>query len=251
MTAAICDDEKILCDQLEKWIKRQAPDCDLALFTSGEALLREKKDFDIIFLDIRMEGIDGIETAKRLRSRRAETILIFITGIKEHVFDAFDVSAFHYLLKPVDEEKFAEVFARAAAEVEKKKGREEAPLFLKSKGRARVLDRNEILYVESQNRMVHFHTAKEIVKIYYDLGKLEQQLGKNFYRCHRGYIVNLGYITEYGKDSITLTNGEVVYLSRRKYREFVKTYMDYLRNGGTLFDTLSSADGFTDSGGFF
>ena len=116
MTAAICDDEKILCDQLEKWIKKQAPDCDLALFTSGEALLREKKDFDIIFLDIRMEGIDGIETAKRLRSRRAETILIFITGIKEHVFDAFDVSAFHYLLKPVDEEKFAEVFARAAAE---------------------------------------------------------------------------------------------------------------------------------------
>lgn len=62
-----------------------------------------------------------------------------------------------------------------------------------------------------------------MLEVYFDMEDLEQQLGKNFYRCHRGYIVNMGY---YGKDSISLTNGETIYLSRRKYKEFVKAYME-------------------------
>ena len=86
--------------------------------------------------------------------------------------------------------------------------------------------------------MVNFHTTKEILKIYFDMGELEKRLGEGFYRCHRGYIVNMGYITEYGKDTISLTNRETIYLSRRKYKEFVKTYMDYLRNGGILLESL-------------
>ncbi len=244
MRIAICDDEKVICDQIEKLVKRQEPDCDTELFVSGEELLREKKNFDLIFLDIQMEGINGIEVAKTLRNKKEEAILIFITGIKEYVFEAFDVSAFHYLLKPIEETKFIEVFARAVAEfekkdeLEKKKEREEESFVIKAKGRTIILNRNDILYIESQNRMVNFHTTKEILELYFDMGNLETRLGKNFYRCHRGYIVNMGYITEYGKDRISLTNGETIYLSRRKYKEFVRTYMDYLRNGGMLLESL-------------
>ena len=238
MTIAICDDEKIICDQIEKIIKNQKPNFTIKLFASGEELLKEKENFDIIFLDIYMEGINGIEVARMLRNKKEEAILIFITGIKEYVFEAFDVSAFHYLLKPIEEKKFIEVFARAVTEFERKKERREESFFIKSKGRNIILNRKDILYVESQNRMVIFHTTKEILKIYYDMGELEKRLGKGFYRCHRGYIVNMGYVTEYGKDSISLTNGESVYLSRRKYKEFVKTYMDYLRSGGILLESL-------------
>lgn len=238
MNIAICDDEKAICRQIEKLVKTQEPDCDTVLFFSGEELLRADKIFDIIFLDIQMEGINGIETAKLLHHKKETSILIFITGIKEYVFDAFDVSAFHYLLKPVDSKKFSEVFARAAAEVKRKKGREEETFFIKSKGRNIILNRNHILYIESQNRMVNFHTTNEVLELYFDMRELEQRLGKGFYRCHRGYIVNMGYIAEYGKDSISLTNGETIYLSRRKYKEFVKTYMDYLRKGGILLESL-------------
>lgn len=236
MEIAICDDEKAMCDHLEELVKRQAPDCHTELFFSGEELLREKKTFDIIFLDIQLEGMNGIDAARILRKGNQEAVLIFITGLKEYVFEAFDVSAFHYLLKPVREEKFEEVFARAATEVERKREREEETLFIKSKGRTVILNRKDILYVESQNRKVNFHTAKETLELYFDMEKLEKRLGKNFYRCHRGYIVNMGYVAEYGKDSISLTNGETVYLSRRKYKEFVKAYMDYLRNGGALLE---------------
>lgn len=237
MNIAVCDDEKIICNQIEKLVKIQEPDCDIELFASGEELLKADTVFDIIFLDIQMDGINGIETAKTLRNKKQVSVLIFITGMKEYVFDAFDVSAFHYLLKPVEENKFSEVLAKAAAEVRMKKGEEEL-FFIKSKGRNVILNRNDILYIESQNRMVNFHTTKEILKIYSDMKNLEQQLGKNFYRCHRGYIVNLGYVTEYEKDSISLTNGENIYLSRRKYKEFVKIYMDYLRKGGILLESF-------------
>lgn len=182
MKIAICDDEKIICDQIEKLVKRQAPDCDTMLFGSGEELLRADNIFDILFLDIQMEGINGIEAAKILRDKKKVSILIFITGIKEYVFDAFDVSAFHYLLKLVEEKKFSEVFARALTKVRRKKEQEEVSFFVKSKGRTVVLDRNDILYIESQNRMVYIYTTKEILKLYLDMRDLERQLGK-----HLGY----------------------------------------------------------------
>ena len=234
MTIAICDDEKPICEQVEKLVKKQMPDCNTELFASGEALLKETNVFDIIFLDIQMDDINGIQAARMLRNKKEEALLIFITGLKEYVFEAFDVSAFHYLLKPIEEKKFAEVFAKAVSEAEKKRGLTEEPFFMKSNGKTIILNRNHILYVESQNRMVNFHTTNECLELYSDMRDLEQQLGRNFYRCHRGYIVNMGHIAEYEKDRISLTIG----LSRRKYKEFVKVYMDYLKKGGALLGSF-------------
>ncbi len=238
MTIAICDDEKPICEQVEKLVKKQMPDCNTELFASGEALLKETNVFDIIFLDIQMDDINGIQAARMLRNKKEEALLIFITGLKEYVFEAFDVSAFHYLLKPIEEKKFAEVFAKAVSEAEKKRGLTEEPFFMKSNGKTIILNRNHILYVESQNRMVNFHTTNKCLELYSDMRDLEQQLGRNFYRCHRGYIVNMGHIAEYEKDRISLTNGETIGLSRRKYKEFVKVYMDYLKKGGALLESF-------------
>ena len=241
MNIAICDDEKILCEQLEELLTKQAAACkidSIDAYDTGSALLAAKRHYDIIFLDIQMEGMNGIETARTIRERKDDAVLIFVTGLKDYVFDAFDVAAFHYLLKPIEEKKFAEIFARAVAAAEKKRGLAEEPFFIKSNGKTIILSRNHILYVESQNRMVNFHTANECLELYSDMRDLEQQLGRNFYRCHRGYIVNLGHIAEYGRDRIALTNGETICLSRRKYKEFVKVYMDYLRKGGALLESF-------------
>lgn len=251
MTAAICDDEKILRDQIEGLIKGQETGWEIKQFASGEELLGQKDSFDVIFLDIRMEGINGIETARALREKQEDSILIFVTGLKEYVFQAFDVSAFHYLLKPIEENAFARVFARAAAEAGRRREKEEGSLAVRARGRTVMFSRGELLYVESRNRMVEFHTTKGILEAYFDMGRLEKELGRCFFRCHRGYIVNMGYIAEYGKDSISLTSGETVYLSRRKYGEFVKAYMDYLKHGGTLFGGISSGHGAADPCGRF
>ena len=157
-------------------------------------------------------------------------VLIFITGLREYVFDALDLYAFQYLLKPVDEKKFAEVLGRAEREAGRK--REKQRIFLKT--RNLTLDQADILYIESRGKKVEIHTVRktEDIQIYAAMEELEGQLGEGFYRCHRSYIVNMVYIAEYNSDSILLTNGNKVYLAKKKYGEFVKAYMWHLQNGG-------------------
>lgn len=232
LNIAIVDDEKIIREQTNNFIHRHYPDCALRSYAAGEDLLAAHMQFDIIFLDIKMEGVNGIETARELRRQQADTVLIFITGMKEYVFEAFDVSAFHYLLKPIDEGKLLEVLDRAVREVEKRKDGRHRQLFVRTKGRSLTIDQSDILYIESKAKKAEIHTVKETIEIYASMNELEEQLGESFYRCHRGYLVNMAYIAEYGADSISLAGGETVYLTKKKHSEFVKTYMWYLQNGG-------------------
>ena len=230
MNIAVVDDEKLILKQIGGLIEKQMPNCCLDTYVTGDELLGAGKRFDIVFLDIQMDGMDGIETAKRLRKRQDDIVLIFVTGNREYVFDALDLYAFHYLLKPVDENKFREVLERAAEEVAKKK--EKRFLFLKK--RNLTLDQADILYIESRAKKVEIHTDgfKDIIEIYATMEELEGQLGEDFYRCHRAYIVNMAHITQYDNDSITITNGDRIYLTKKKYGDFVKAYMWYLQNGG-------------------
>lgn len=93
------------------------------------------------------------------------------------------------------------------------------------------MEKDSILYIESRGKKVEIHTKGETIEAYASMNELEAQLGKGFFRCHRGYLVNMAYVAEYDSESITLNNGEYVYMAKEKYREFVKSYMRYLRNG--------------------
>lgn len=122
-----------------------------------------------------------------------------------------------------DDEKVTE-------DMEKRK--EGKKLFIKTK--KLMLDYADILYIESRAKKVEIHTVdeKESIEIYATMEELEGQLGEGFYRCHRAYIVNMAHITEYSRDTITLTNGDQVYSAKKKYRKFEKAYKCYLENGG-------------------
>ncbi len=230
MDIAVVDDEKAIREHICAMIEGQKPGNSIEACATGEELLASEKWFDIVFLDIQMDGMNGIEAARKLRERQEDAVLIFITGIKEYVFDALDLYAFHYLLKPLDEKKFAEVLEKAAWEAKKKK--EKKCIFLKT--RNLTLDQSDILYVESRAKKLEIHTAgaDKAIEIYASMDELEGQLGEDFYRCHRAYIVNMAHITEYDNESITLTNGDKVYLTKKKYGGFVKAYMWFLQNGG-------------------
>ena len=235
MDIAVVDDEKAIREHICGLVEEQQPGSRIEAYATGEELLASGKRFDIVFLDIQMEGMNGIEAARCLREKNAnlgveDTVLVFITGIRDYVFDALDLYAFQYLLKPIDEGKFAEVLERAVREAAKKK--ERRVLFIKS--RNLTLDQSEILYIESRAKKVEIHTAgaAQAVEIYAAMDELEGQLGENFYRCHRAYIVNMDCIKEYDSESITLTNSDRVYLTKKKYGEFVKAYMWHLQNGG-------------------
>ena len=247
MNIAVVDDEEIIRQQIHGFIKKQKPESEISDFSTGEELLAAGREFDIIFLDIQMKGIDGIETARVLRKQHKDMILIFITGRKEYVFQAFDVMAFHYLVKPIEETRFAEVFHRAVQEAVRRQKRAGRRLFVKTKDRSVTMEADRIVYIESMLKKVRIRTTEGMVEAYGSIKELERQLGQGFYRCHRAYLVNMAYITEYNFDTITLAGGQKVYLSKHKHNEFVKVYMKFLRSGGVLLGTDLCTDNFTDS----
>lgn len=230
MNIAVVDDEKVIREYICNLIKEQKPESHIEVYAAGYEMLASEKQFDIVFLDIQMDGMNGIETARILREKQEDAIVIFITGVKEYVFDALDLYAFHYLLKPVDEKKFKEVLQKAERENIKKK--EKKCLFIKT--RNITLNQAGILYIESRAKKVEIHTEEQgkTIVIYGSLDEIGGQLGEDFYRCHRSYIVNMAHITEYDNESITLINGDKVYLAKKKYGDFVKAYMWFLQNGG-------------------
>lgn len=217
----VCDDEKVIVKQVSYMIKKYLPDCEIDEFLSGKDLLSAKKDFDIFFLDIQMEQ-NGIEVARKLREHDENAVIIFITGVKEYVFEAFDVAALHYLLKPVHEEKLREVIDRAVREVQKKADKEKRQLFIKTREKNITLNVNDILYLENEMRKIVAHTKRETITFYGVMSEMEKLVGTGFYRCHRGYLVNMAYVSEYDTDSILLSNGEKIYLSKDRYQDFVK-----------------------------
>lgn len=229
---AVCDDEPAFAEQMMEKIKKYMPECSIQSFLSGEDLLSQGNVFDIYFLDIQMEKQNGIEIAGKLRERDEESVIVFITGAKEYVFQAFDVGALHYLLKPVEDEKLQEVLDRAKKELEKRQNRKDRQIFIKTRKKNITLNVSDILYFENEMRKIAAHTVRGEVSFYGVMAEMEREVGAGFFRCHRGYLVNLSYVAEYSMENITLSNGEKIYLSKDRYHDFVKQYMRYLRNGG-------------------
>ncbi len=230
MNIAICDDESRIREGIRQLLKETFPEAEVREFsTGGELLLAAGGSYapDIVLLDIAMEGMNGMETARKLRDL-SDTLLIFVTGVKEQVFQAFDVGAFHYLLKPVEKEKLISVMTRAIAEVEKAKARPKIML-VKVQDGYRRLNVADILYAESDGRKVILHMRNEKLEFYEKMDELEKRLGEDFYRCHRSYLVSLAEIRGYDSTSISISNGEKIYLAKRKYGEFVQIYCRFLQ----------------------
>ena len=149
MRIAICDDEARGRERIQTLLEKEFDQVQTREFASGTKLLaavREGYQPDILLLDIAMEGMNGMETARQIKAL-SDVILIFVTGVKEQVFQAFDVGAFHYLVKPVEEERLKEVLNRAIQEVHK---RQSTPKFLlvKTGGAHRRIPVEDILDIQ-------------------------------------------------------------------------------------------------------
>lgn len=183
-------------------------------------------------------GMDGMALARRLREQHpaARPVLVFVTGYAQYVFDAFDVGAFHYLLKPVDEKKFAGVFARAAEEIRSAGQDAHVPrvLTLRIGNTGRTVPLGEIRYIESSGHKAVLHLRDSALEYYARLGDLERELQGSFFRIHKGYLVNLSYITGYTRSEVTLSGGQALLLSKYKYRDFVKAYLRFLKQEAGL-----------------
>jgi len=235
LNIAICDDEKIIADDLKEKTKKLFPTANVRAFLSGEALLAQKELPDILLLDIRMKGMDGMKTAKEIRGRKQGCVIIFVTVDKSFVFKAFDVGAFHYLVKPFTNEKFTEVMTKAAQSCCDTQCKEADKRYIMTdyKGMHSKIYVDDITYAEVYNRKVVIHTSNQEIEYYGRLTELEKNLGEDFFRTHRAYLVNMRYVTRYTAECVTLRTGDVP-MSKANFPKFVKAYLKYnQRKGGS------------------
>ena len=237
---AICDDEANTRAYLSSLIVAQSCPCEIVEYASAGDCLADTQEIDLLFLDIELTtdrpGLDGMALAGQIRERTTGTqpVIIFVTGYERYVFDAFDVGAFQYLLKPVDEEKFAKVFSRAVAQIGTAREKPGRVLTLQSANTSKTVPLDSIYDIESSNHKVELHLKNGEFACYAKIGDLELELQDQFFRIHKGYLVNLAYVAGYSKTEVTLTNGERLLLSKYKYQDFVKAYLHFLKKGAGL-----------------
>lgn len=230
MNVAICDDCREYLDRIEQLLEPyvEANSLKISRFISGEEFLDSvKKDsaYDIIFLDIEMAQISGIEAASKIRETESNSIIIFITSHISYVSDTFRLSAFQFLLKPIDEEAFRLDFERALQEY---KSRHEQYI-VRWRDVYCVLEYGEIFYIEAYNRHLFIYTETER---YECVGKLTEDSEKlkpyHFARCHQGYLVNLNKIKRINKAYIKLKNDKEIPISRRYRAGVMEAFNLYL-----------------------
>ena len=237
---AICDDEANTRAYLSSLIRAQSCPCEIVEYASAGDCLADTQELDLLFLDIELapsgSGLDGMALARTIRERTTgpQPVIIFVTGYERYVFDAFDVGAFQYLLKPVDEEKFSQVFTRAVAQIGTAREKPGPVLTLQSANASKTVPLDSICYIESSNHKVELHLKDGVFACYAKIGDLEVELQDQFFRIHKGYLVNLSYVDGYSKSEVTLTNGERLLLSKYKYQDFVKAYLHFLKRGAGL-----------------
>ena len=227
---AICDDEPSMVGELEARTKRFFAETDIAKFYDGSSLLQSctAEDYDIIFLDIRMNAPDGMETARRLRDQGFGGCLIFVTVLEDYVFDAFEVAAYDYLVKPVDDEKFIRTMTRL------QKRLTSSCLAIQKDGESRLLELGKIIYCEVLNRKIYIHTTDGETIDYYDtIENLEMKLeqsGSGFFRCHRSFLINLEHLKGFGKNLAHMHGGTDIPVSRLRRKEFESEIIKHLKD---------------------
>ncbi len=239
ISVAVCDDEKIIREYILRLIKTRHEQCRVDLFPSGDSLLAAQKEYDIYFLDIQMPGLNGLETAEAIRRRQKpgtarESAIVFITALKEYMGDAFDVNAFHYLVKPLDENKFGAVFSRAVRGFQRKVDNPGKYVIIKNGGVSQKIFIGDVFYFESRNNKVAVTGKDGAFEYYASLREIESAAGSGFFRCHRCYLVNMAYIKRYNSNTIWMSNGDSVYIAQKKYPLFTKAYMSFLKDEGIL-----------------
>ena len=229
---AICDDEKHMSDHIRAmasdFFRKKNREIRLRTFLSGEELLNDEGQIDILFLDIQMKGMDGLETARKLRAGQFRGFLIFITVLKEMVFQSFEVQAYDYLVKPVEEKQFEKTMERLYVSMQ---NAGEGSLLVQKGYEGRIIREDEIVFCEVIDRKIYLNLASgEVVNYYERIENLETKLGSHFFRCHRSYLINLKHLKGYKNGTACMDNGKEVPVSRLRSKEFSGVVLQYMKN---------------------
>ena len=227
---AIVDDSNIDAEYvqgiLNGWAEQRRAYIQAEMFPSAESFLfryAEDKDWDILLLDIEMGAMDGVFLAKKIRQDNESVQIVFITGFADYISEGYEVSALHYLMKPVKKDKLFAVLDRAVAAMQKT----DRVILLPVGGEMLRLPVGHVQYVEAFSHAVAIVTGADTVQVKMPISEAEKLLGDGFVRCHRSYLVGLKHIARLSKTEVILDDGKALPLSRSAAATVHKAFISY------------------------
>lgn len=230
MVVAIVDDEKkeieILCQYFKKLQKDVQDNIVLHTFSNGRKLLETYDySYDLICLDIDMEGMDGISVAREIRKMDEHVLLIFVTNMAQMAIRGYEVRAFDFVLKPVDYFSFAMKMRNVLQVIHTEKERN---IVLTTPGGIQKISTNDLYYAEVSGHYVYYYAKQGTFKQKHSLSELEEKVrGLSFKKCNQCYLVNLKYVSGVNKDDLQIA-GRWLKISRPKKKEFLQALANYM-----------------------
>lgn len=232
---AICDDDSLQVSHLETQISKYFDEINVHYEIDGyykgnrlvKAMSTQADNYQLIFLDIEMEDINGIETAKLLRNLDKSFVLIYVTSYEQYALESFEVSPFRYLIKPVSTEKLRDVLRDVLVELTAK----QKFLFYQVGMEHFQVNLDNIVCLYSEfGRKIHLELVNDNSVLFYGkISTLEEELPQtHFIRVNSGAIINLDYVVSFNRNEVTMINGDCITISRSRKKTVVATYNQFI-----------------------
>lgn len=229
MKIAIVEDDKKTQQSLNRYIQESLEELNknaiIDIFSDGlEFIDQFNGNFDIIYMDIEMEHMDGMTTAQKIRETDTEVVIVFVTNHSQMAIQGYSVEASDFLLKPLNQFTFHEHFKK----IIKKVKTSEKSLMLRVSGTVKRISENSIKYIESEGHYIDFITVNSNYNVIDTLKNIEKNLDEHqFYRCSNSHIVNFDFIEKIDKNTIYIDDYTLP-ISRSRKKDFMNKFTEYL-----------------------
>lgn len=233
INVAICDDEEVyteaVYEMLDNCAKFMNIKISLDVYNSSTELLGVIRDnplkYSILFVDILMPELTGVDLSKEVKKLNKNMDIIFVTSTSEYVFDAYDMGALNYILKPIEKNRLEEQFLRAVKAINKKRD----TFIINKSSDIYLVDIDDIIYFEIRNRIITIEYVGGSLEFYETISEVEEKLAKyNFIKVHRSYLVNPEYIFKLSSSKIELKDGRWIPVSKLRFKSIKQEFMSYI-----------------------
>jgi len=236
MRICLVDDEttqiELLKNLINKWSNMNDVETEISFYSSSEEMLFEceyRYPFDLIILDIQMGEMDGISLAKTIRKTDGNVTIAFISGMKDYVYEGYEVEAVRYILKPVNDVKVYELLDFVYERIIE----EPKYLIVSTSGSKNKVKYDDIVYIEAMGHYITIYTVNEDISYKYSISELYNELCDfGFTKTHRSYIVNLKHVDKITREYCLLSNKQEIPLSRSLYKEVNEKFIEYYKGKG-------------------